>query len=100
MSPEMSAAITFIQSLKIGERVKVTRDGRTNEMFVSSGPTRCDGPYGSYESMGVTVTFGPGRYSTRVQADHLVRTRRGHGFIGGGTTMERLSAESEAPSLF
>ncbi|MFG2292005.1 hypothetical protein [Streptomyces sp. NPDC048603] len=91
MTPEMVQAISFIESLKIGDRVKVTRDGRTNEMFIASRPTRCDGPFGSYESIGVTVTFGPGRYSTRIQADHLVATRRGRGTVGGGTQMERIT---------
>jgi hypothetical protein len=92
MSPEMTQAISLIQSLKNGEKVRVTRDGRTYEMTVVGSPNRCDGAFGPLESIGVTVTLGPGRYSTRVAAEHLVRTQLGRGFVGGGTELERVAA--------
>lgn len=91
MSPEMVQAIDLITSLRPGDRVKVTRDGRTNVMNVQSPPSRSDGRFGSPESTGVTVSYGPGRYATRVEAGDLVRTRRGRGCTGGGTELSRVT---------
>ncbi|MFJ6720544.1 hypothetical protein [Streptomyces sp. NPDC091259] len=100
MSPEMAAAISFIQSLKPGDRVRVAEYGQTYEMGVTTHPTLCDGRHGPMESIGVTVSFGPGRYSRRVQADNLVAVKRGRGTVGGGVEMERIATEPEAPCLF
>lgn len=90
MEREMVEAIQLIASLKDGDPVLVTQDGRTNLMFVSGESRRCDGAYGPAESTRVTVTFGPGRYATEVAAENLVRTRRGQGWIGGGTELVKV----------
>lgn len=90
----MAEAIALISSLKDGDPVLVTRDGRTKLMFVSGAPRRSDGAFGSPESTRVTVTFGPGRYATEVAADNLVRTRRGRGWIGGGTELTRVEDDA------
>ena len=82
ISPAILAAIRFIDSLKAGEAVTLTADGRQNLMHVSRTAHRSDGAYGSVVSTRVTVTYGPGRYSTEVGAEamasgHLTLTR-GH----------------------
>lgn len=94
MSPEMVQAIDLIASLKVGDKVEVTRDGLTSVMTVQSATTRSDGAYGEIESTGVTVGYGPGRYATRIEAGHLVRTRRGRGWVGGGTELKRVEDAS------
>jgi hypothetical protein len=72
----------------------MTRGGeKTYEMIVTVGPRRSDGPYGSPESLHVTVSFGPGRYATEVGVDHLWRRRAGHGWIGGGTELVKIDTE-------
>lgn len=83
-------ARALIASLKEGDWVRVTRDGRTNGMIVSRGPLLSDGLFGSPESLHVIVSFGPGRYATSVSVDHLWRRRVGRGFIGGGTEIEKI----------
>ena len=101
MDRAMVEAMTLIGSLRDGDLVQVTQDGRTNVMIVSGTPSKADGPFGSAESIGVTITYGPGRYATRVQADNLVRTKRGHGYVGGGTELVKLPADAcvSGPSL-
>lgn len=85
------SAFELISHLKVGDWVRVQRGGeRAYEMYVSRGPRRSDVAYGSPESLHVTVTFGPGRYATEVGVDHLWRRRRGHGYIGGGTTLVKI----------
>lgn len=83
-------AVALIESLRPGVRVRVTRDGRSGEMTVTRGPHHSDGVFGDAGSLAVTVSYGPGRYTTEVSVDHLVRRRRGHGWIGGGTALEVL----------
>lgn len=90
----MSEAIELIASLKDGDPVLVTQDGRTSVMFVSGGPRRSDGAFGPLESTGVTVTYGPGRYATRIEAGNLVRTKRGHGYVGGGTELVKVEEDA------
>lgn len=85
----MAHAIQLIGSLKVHDFVRVTRDGRTDVLEVTQGPRRSDGPFGSPESTHVTVAY-PRGYAFEVSADHLVRTRRGHGWIGGGTEIEKV----------
>ncbi|WP_425837463.1 hypothetical protein [Streptomyces fractus] len=87
----MAQAISLIGSLKDGDRVRVTLDGRMYDMTVVGRPTRSDGAFGELESVGVTVSLGPGRYSTRVAAENLVRTSRGRGFVGGGAELELIN---------
>jgi hypothetical protein len=89
-------AFALISSLRVGDRVRVQRAGeRAYEMTVSRGPSRSDGNWGSPESLHVTVTFGPGRYATEVGVDDLWRRRKGHGWIGGGTTIEKIEEPDE-----
>lgn len=95
MEREMTRAIDLINSLHEGDWVKVTEHGRTSTMIVMSGQSRSDGRFGSYESTGVTVGYGRGRYATRVEAGNLVRTRRGHGWVGGGTELEKIEPDPD-----
>lgn len=95
MEHTMASAFALISSLKVGDKVRVTRDGRTNEMIVTVGPRRADGAYGSPESLHVTVSFGPGRYATEVGVDHLWRRRVGRGWIGGGTELVKIDPNEE-----
>lgn len=96
MTHDFHSAYNLIIGLKVGDRVRVTRDGRANEMIVTVGPRRADGAYGSPESLHVTVSFGPGRYATEVGVDHLWRRRMGHGWIGGGTELIKIEDEEKA----
>lgn len=94
MAPRsMAAAVEFIARLKTGDRVRVTREGRTYDLTVSRMPRRSDGAFGSRESLGVTVTFGPGRYAFEVNAGHLFAQRAGYSTTYGGTRMMLLPAE-------
>jgi len=93
----MADAIAFLGSLKVGDRVRVTREGRTADLTVSRGPRRSDGAFGSPESLGVTVSYGVGRYSFEVNAGHLFAQRAGRHTTYGGTRMMRLPAEAPAP---
>lgn len=88
----MERAIALIESLHHGDRVQVITDGRIHEMTVVGRPARSDGPFGEAESVGVQVTLGSGKWSTRVQAGNLVRTRRGRGYVGGGTVLVKVAA--------
>jgi hypothetical protein len=86
-----STAYALVSSLKVGDKVRVARAGeRPYDMYVSRGPRRSDGAHGSHESLHVTVTLGPGRYATEVGVDDLWRRRKGHGWIGGGTVIEKM----------
>lgn len=75
-------AFELIASLKVGDKVKVTADGREYVMYVSREPRRSDGAFGSRGSLHVTVTFGPGRYAREVSADALVMGLAGLEKIG------------------
>lgn len=87
-------AFDLISHLKVGDRVRLTESGRTHDMYVSTAPRLCDGAFGPPESLQVTVTFGPGRYSTEVAVEHLYRTRRGRGWVGGGKQLEKIEDPS------
>lgn len=89
MDQALASAIQLIGSLKVHDFVRVTREGRTNVLEVTQGPRRSDGQYGSPESLQVTVAY-PRGYAFEVSAMHLVRVRRGHGWIGGGTEIEKV----------
>ncbi|HLL34165.1 MAG TPA: hypothetical protein VK545_09800 [Streptomyces sp.] len=89
LSNEAVQAMTLIESLRHGDRVKVTREGRELEMTVVGRPRRSDGSFGDALSVGVTVEL-PNGVTMRVEAGDLVRTPRGRGFVGGGTTLEKL----------
>lgn len=97
----MAAAIDVIAGLKVGDRVRVTNpQGRTNDLVVSRGPRRSDGAFGSPESLSVTVSFGPGRYSFEVSAGDLFAQRAGHRTTLGGTRIMRLPKPVPAPESF
>jgi hypothetical protein len=68
---EILDAIDVIASLKVGDRIEVTEDGRTYAMTVSQPVSRSDGRFGSLESTGVYAHIRPGGYGTRIQADHV-----------------------------
>lgn len=71
MRKEITAAVEYLSTLKTGDPVTVKDGGREYNMFVSRPARRSDGPFGSYESTRVTVTFGPGRYSREVTAEQM-----------------------------
>ena len=71
MDRKITSAVDMLGSFKAGDAVKITTDGRTNSMFVSRTLHRCDGPFGSYESARITVTFGPGRYAREITAEQI-----------------------------
>ena len=87
----MMDAVAFLGSLKAGDRVRVTREGRTNDLTVSVGPRRADGASGSIESTRVTVSYGVGRYSFGISAGDLFAQRSGKYTTYGGTLMMRVS---------
>lgn len=53
----------LLYSLRFGDTVRVTRDGRTEEVTVTNPAHYADGPHGAYDSLAVTVSHGPGRYA-------------------------------------
>lgn len=75
MNTNIIEAVDLLATLKHDDKVKVTADGRTNDMYVSRTLHRADGAYGSYESSRVTVTFGPGRYAREVTAEQIADGR-------------------------
>ena len=66
-------AFTLLASLKVGDAVTLTEDGRVLSpgLYVSREARRSGGEFGSWESLRVTVTYGPGRYATEVSADAI-----------------------------
>jgi hypothetical protein len=64
-------AVDQLTRLRVGQKVRVTLDGRDHEMVVTRPARRSDGAHGSVESTRVTVSFGPGRYATEVTAERL-----------------------------
>jgi len=69
-------AATFLGALHQGDAVRVKVDGRSHDMTVSRAAHRADGAFGSWESTRVTVTLGPGRWSTEIGADHVAAGRQ------------------------
>lgn len=87
--PSMGAAVEFLGSLKTGERVRITREGRTRDYSVSM-PARRSGSQGTVR---VTVTLGPGRYAFEVSAGDLFAQRGDKATMTfGGTKMMRTPA--------
>jgi hypothetical protein len=73
MDKRYVAAIDLLGSFKQNQPVKVTlADGKQRDMYVSRTIRRADHAFGSPESSRVTVSYGPGRYSTEITADMLV----------------------------
>lgn len=56
-------AACLLYSLRVGDTVRVTREGRTEEVQVTNPAHYSDGPHGAYDSLAVTVSHGPGRYA-------------------------------------
>lgn len=83
-------AHALISSLKDGDHVLVTTSTYTSEMVVRGYPRRADGAFGSPESLRVTVSTLSGNYAFEVTVDSLYRRKRGRGYIGGGTRLEKL----------
>ena len=72
MSVLMLDAVDQLTRLQVGQPVTVTVDGKDHDMTVSRPARRSDGQFGSVESTCVTVSYGPGRWSTEVRAEALV----------------------------
>ena len=77
MDKKITDAVDLLSSFKSGEAVTLTADGREHRMLVSRTARRCDGPFGSYESTRITVTFGPGRYAREVTAEEIATGKAG-----------------------
>lgn len=67
-------AVELLNSFTHDQPVLVTvKPSKQMKMWISRTAHRSDGAFGSYESTGVTVTYGVGRYATRICADKLVQ---------------------------
>lgn len=75
--PEFHDAVAFLASLRVGDTVRVTKDGRTSEVKVVRPARRSDGPFGDYESIAVRVSHGPGRYSFDITAEAMAPRKAG-----------------------
>ena len=80
IAPKTLARIDLYARLRDGQAVDLHEGTRVKRMYVLGSPSRCDGPFGSIESTGVTVATRlgyHGGYSVRVSADsphtHLTR---------------------------
>lgn len=76
-TPTFQQALDFLQSLRVGDTVRVTRDGRVEEVRVIRPAHRSDGHHGAWESLAVTVSYGPGRYSFDVTAEAMAPRKPG-----------------------
>lgn len=68
-------------------RVKEHTNDEPRDMWISRTIHRADGKFGSYESSRVTVTYGPGRYATKITAEMMVHL---------GATIEKRTEDGEA----
>lgn len=92
--PSMAAAVDFLGRLKVGERVRITKDGRTNDYTVSRPARR----HGSQGTVNVTVSIRPGGYSFEVSAGNLFAQRGDKATMTlGGTKMMRTPTAPSAP---
>lgn len=65
--PTLAQANALLSSLKVGDPVTLTLDGRPVEVTVQRELSGRDpGGYGNPENFAVTVGFGPGRFNTEV----------------------------------
>ena len=93
---DLIEAQKFLRSLKVGEPVTVMRDGKPMLMTVQGGLQLQDYAYeggslvgaGSWESAGVRVGYGVGRYNTRVSVT-------AQAMRGVGTSLEYIESEEE-----
>jgi hypothetical protein len=69
-------AHTFLASLRVGDPVTITQDGREIAVTVQRELRRTDGGgFGSWDHAAVTVGFGPGRWNVEVTAVALEQGR-------------------------
>ena len=60
-------AHTLLASLRTGDTVTLTRDGRESQVTVQRELRRMDGGgFGSWDHSAVTVGYGPGRFNMEV----------------------------------
>lgn len=80
---DRKAAHSFLASLRVGDAVTLTRDGRENTVTVQREIRAMDGGgFGSWDHSAVTVGYGPGRWNVEVTAA---------GIDGGFYSLERAS---------
>ncbi|MFE4863249.1 hypothetical protein, partial [Streptomyces sp. NPDC056670] len=84
----LHAAVDFLARLKVGDRVRITREGRTADYGVTMPARRS----GSQSTVKVTVSLGPGRYAFEVSAGDLFANLTGDKstWSQGGTKMMRV----------
>ena len=76
MYTDRKSAHSFLASLKEGDRVTLTRDGRRVELKVMREIRRTDGRgFGSWDHSAVTVGYGVGHFATEVTAAGLTDGR-------------------------
>jgi hypothetical protein len=71
MEAEMTRheAHAMLASLRPGDAVRLTRDGRTNDVTVQRSIRGMDGGgFGSWDYSSATVGYGPGRWNMEVNA--------------------------------
>ncbi|MCX4799622.1 hypothetical protein OG497_37845 [Streptomyces sp. NBC_01242] len=90
----MGAAVEFLGRLKAGDRVRITREGRTRDYTVSMPARRS----GSQSTVKVTVTLGPGRYAFEVSAGDLFAQRGDKATMTFGGTKMMRTPEAPAPT--
>jgi hypothetical protein len=73
----LQEAVNFLHTLRRGDTVRVTSGGRTSELKVTRPAHYSDGPHGAYESLAVTVSYGPGRYAFDVTAQAMAPGKPG-----------------------
>lgn len=66
-----AAAFDLIPSLRIGDKLEITQDGRTNIFTVYSDTFRSDVQFGSWESTRVGVWIRPGGYGLTLTAEMI-----------------------------
>jgi hypothetical protein len=97
LSQPVRDALDLLHSLRPGDAVILHQDGRAigaegEPLTVQPhGAGRSDGPYGSAESYGVTVGYGPGRWNTKITASAL----GGYGPIRKGEHVGRPTCRLE-----
>lgn len=77
--PSRLEAKAFLESLKPWDAVELLKDGRTLTVYVQPDRrgldpvlSHSDGRFGSPDSMGCSVGYGPGRWNTRIDVAGMV----------------------------
>ena len=63
---DLLAAQKYLRSLSVDDKVYANVDGKVHELRVQRGLRLADHPYGAWESAGVTVGYGVGRWNFTV----------------------------------